>query len=190
MPSHNGWSPLSLQHPFRACSDETTILHHIFEHGGIIQPFLEIPDRDLERRDAQGRTLLLAASRCEIVGTDSFAVTYPLYEPVPKYIRIVAYPEGDITRAMTLYNRGGGGDITAVDHAGNNTLHHLVAVYCDSVAGRKQYRQTVEAFVRKAPELLHQANKEGKTPVDIARRAEQKWALEAIHNAGAEIEDA
>ncbi|KAE8139934.1 ankyrin repeat-containing domain protein [Aspergillus pseudotamarii] len=174
--------------PFRACSDETTILHHIFEHGGTIQPFLEISDLDLERRDAQGRTLLLAASRCEIVGTDSFAVTYPLYEPIPKYIRIVAYPEGDITRAMTLYKRGA--DITAVDHAGNSTLHHLVAVYCDSVAGQKQYRQTVETFVRKAPELLHQANKEGKTPVDIARGAEQKWALEAIHNAGVEIEDA
>ncbi|KAE8319314.1 ankyrin repeat-containing domain protein [Aspergillus transmontanensis] len=174
--------------PFRACSDETTILHHIFEHGGTIQPFLEILDLDLERRDAQGRTLLLAASRCEDLGTNSFAVMYPLLEPVPKYIRIVDYPEGDITRVMTLYNRGA--DITAVDHAGNNALHYLVAGNCDIFAGQKQYRQTVETFVRKAPELLHQVNKEGKTPVDIARSAGKKWALEAIRNAGVEIEEA
>ncbi|KAB8210087.1 ankyrin repeat-containing domain protein [Aspergillus parasiticus] len=174
--------------PFRACSDETTILHHIFEHGGTIQPFLEILDLDLERRDAHGRTLLLAASRCEDLGTNSFAVMYPLLEPVPKYIRIVDYAEGDITRVMTLYNRGA--DITAVDHAGNNVLHYLVAGNCDSFAGQKQYRQTVETFVRKAPELLHQVNKEGKTPVDIARSAGKKWALEAIRNAGVEIEEA
>ena len=85
---------------------------------------------------------------------------------------IVPYPEGDITRAMPLYNRGA--DITAVDHVGNNTLHYLVVVYCDNIAGQKQYRQTVEGFVQTAPQLLHQANKEGQPPVDMARSAEQK----------------
>ncbi|KAF5866997.1 hypothetical protein ETB97_006842 [Aspergillus alliaceus] len=180
-----------LQHgavPFRACCDETTILHHIFEHGGIIQPFLEIPDLDLERRDTQGRTLLLAASRCGNVGTISFAMMYALLQPVSRYIRLAEYSKGDITRALALYNRGA--DITAVDNAGNNTLHYLVAVQCGGHAAEEEYRRTVSMFARKAPELLHQTNKEGKTALDIARSAEQKWCLEAIRDAGLEIEGA
>jgi ankyrin repeat protein len=38
-----------------------TIMHDLFEHGGILEPFLQLPNFDLDRRDASGRTLLLAA---------------------------------------------------------------------------------------------------------------------------------
>jgi hypothetical protein len=41
------------------------ILHQIIDQGGIIQPFLRIPNLDLERRDPQGRTLLLSACGSE-----------------------------------------------------------------------------------------------------------------------------
>ncbi|KAE8376465.1 ankyrin repeat-containing domain protein [Aspergillus bertholletiae] len=167
--------------PFLACSNETTILHHVLELGGTIQPFLAIPNLDLEYRDAEGRTLLLAASRCENVGTHSFAAIHPLLQSLPKKVSAFAYPDGEITRAMTLYNRGA--DLTAVDDAGNNALHYLAAARCANPAGRKQYQQTVETFARNAPQLLVQVNQAGMTPVDIARSAGQEWALEAIHDA-------
>lgn len=38
-----------------------SIIHDIFENEGIVEPFLEIPDLDLEARDSNGRTYLLAA---------------------------------------------------------------------------------------------------------------------------------
>jgi ankyrin repeat protein len=54
--------------PYLQFREDSTILHDIFQFGGIIEPFLEIPDLDLEYRDPQGRTLLLASclSACGI----------------------------------------------------------------------------------------------------------------------------
>ncbi|KAF7593704.1 hypothetical protein BBP40_010996 [Aspergillus hancockii] len=176
--------------PFRTCCDETTIIHQIFQHGGIIQPFLEIPDLDVERRHAQGRPLLLTASNCS-VGTTSFAMRWSLLEPAPKYIKPANYSEGDTTRPTTLYNQGA--DITAVDDAGNNTLYYLVAREFTLPATREQYRHTVSSFVRKALELLYQAHKEGQTPLDIVREGEgqwEQWALEGIRDAGVEVNQA
>jgi ankyrin repeat protein len=42
-------------------SESTTVLHHLLCHHSVLRPFMEIPDLDLERRDSNGRTLLLAA---------------------------------------------------------------------------------------------------------------------------------
>jgi ankyrin repeat protein len=42
---------------------QKTVLHNLFELGGILQPFYGIKNLELEMRDSSGRTLLLAASR-------------------------------------------------------------------------------------------------------------------------------
>ena len=50
--------------------EQTTIVHHLLEYGGILQPFFEISDIQLEHRDPQGRTLLLASYRSRFGTTD------------------------------------------------------------------------------------------------------------------------
>ena len=33
---------------------DTTITHDLFQHGGILRPFLHLPNLDVERRDSKG----------------------------------------------------------------------------------------------------------------------------------------
>lgn len=152
--------------PFLQCDDNGTILHEIFACGGIIQPWLDMPDLDLERRDPAGRTLLLAAASCD-TGTDSYACTAPLYSLRGGQIQRAPWKEGDPTRAMTLYERGA--DLNAIDHEKNNVLHHLADLECDydhfmSV----EIKRTMSLFVERAPGLVHQTNAHEQTPWSIA----------------------
>ena len=66
--------------PYLQFREDSTILHDIFQFGGIIQPFLETPDLDLEYRDPQGRTLLLASCLSGF-GTNTPATFPPAHTP-------------------------------------------------------------------------------------------------------------
>lgn len=55
---------LLLEHganPYLNFREDTTILHDIFQNGGIVELFLDLPDLNLGCRDPLGRTLILAA---------------------------------------------------------------------------------------------------------------------------------
>lgn len=152
--------------PFLPCYEDQVVLHQIFAIGGIIQPWLDMPDLDLARRDPTGKTLLLAAATCA-TGTDSYAYTVSAYPLRGGEIAPASWKEGDPTRAMTLYERGA--DLRAVDYEGNNVLHYLADVDCsnDHFASIEVQR-TLSLFVNKAPELIHQTNVHGQTPWAIA----------------------
>jgi ankyrin repeat protein len=151
---------------FLPCHENQLILHEIFAGGGIIQPWLDLPDLDLERRDPTGRTLLLAAASCT-TGTDSYACTVPAYPLRGGKIAPALWKEDDPTRAMTLYERGA--DLRAVDNEGNNVLHYLADVQCfHSTFGLFEVQETMSLFLEKAPELVHQANIHGQKPWSIA----------------------
>lgn len=152
--------------PFLPCDANEVVLHEIFASGGIIQPWLDITNLDLERRDPTGRTLLLAAASCA-TGTDSYACTVPAYPLRGGQIGLAPWKEGDPTRAMTLYERGA--DLSAIDHEGNNVLHYLADVDCSNDRFASiEVRRTLTLFVDKAPELVHQTNMHGQTPWSIA----------------------
>ncbi|KAB8229518.1 ankyrin repeat domain-containing protein [Aspergillus alliaceus] len=51
--------------PFLSCQEGTTIIHNVIHQGGILEPLLDLPDLNLEYRNEQGRTLLLAACQEE-----------------------------------------------------------------------------------------------------------------------------
>ncbi|OOQ82061.1 putative ankyrin repeat domain protein [Penicillium brasilianum] len=155
----------------------TSILHEIFADGGIIQPWLELPDLDLERRDPRGQTLLLAASRSDI-GTDAYACQVPLFPHRGGRIQPTYWVEGDPTRAMTLYERGA--NLTAVDHQGNNVLHNLAALKNEEKFAQDEFRRTMALFVEKAPELVDQVNNLGQTPLLIAQDFGHRWATEIL----------
>ncbi|KAL4972269.1 hypothetical protein BDW66DRAFT_154886 [Aspergillus desertorum] len=109
--------------PFLICDGQSSIVHLVFSSGGLIQPFLEVENLDLESRDAFGRTLLLAAASCD-TGTSSYAYDTALFPLMNTRITRALYLEGDPTRAVTLYEKGA--DLTAVDNSDNNVLHLLV----------------------------------------------------------------
>ncbi|KAJ5467810.1 hypothetical protein N7475_005562 [Penicillium sp. IBT 31633x] len=152
--------------PFLPCHENQVILHEIFAGGGIIQPWLDIPDLDLERRDPTGRTLLLAAASC-VTGTNSYACTVPMYSLRNGRIAPATWKEGDSTRALTLFERGA--DLGAVDHEGNNVLHYLADIDCsDDHFASIEVQRTLSLFAEKAPGLVHQINSHGQKPWSIA----------------------
>ncbi|KAJ5773840.1 hypothetical protein N7457_008736 [Penicillium paradoxum] len=164
--------------PFLPCHKNQTILHEIFASGGIIQPWLDMPDLDLERRDPSGRTLLLAAASCAI-GTKSYACTVTLYSNRGGNIRPASWKEGDCTRAMALYERGA--DLKAVDHEKNNVLHHLADLNrTNDPFASAEVRRTLSLFAEKAPGLVHQINVHGQTPWSIAAEKNSVESMEIL----------
>ncbi|KAJ5682053.1 uncharacterized protein N7477_001993 [Penicillium maclennaniae] len=146
--------------PFLPCDTDQLILHDLFTEGGIIQPWLELPDLDLERQDPKGQTLILAAARCQ-TGTHSGG-------------------EGDITRAMALYEKGA--DLTVVDHQDNTVFHLLAASRPSNKFAEGEFRRTVKLFMKKVPELVEKRNLEGKTALAIAEEQGIEWAKDLFGN--------
>ncbi|KAJ5368057.1 uncharacterized protein N7496_007817 [Penicillium cataractarum] len=180
---------LLLEHgadPFLHDNQTTSILHEIFADGGIIQPWMELPDLDLERRDPRGQTLLLAASRSNI-GTNGYACQVPLFSQ--RGGRIIPHPweEGDSTRSMALYERGA--NLTVVDNEGNNVLHNLAGVKSNEKLAQDEFRRTMALFIEKAPELVDQVNSLGQTPLLIAEDLANQWAMEVLEKKGSMEEE-
>ncbi|KAJ5166248.1 uncharacterized protein N7482_005029 [Penicillium canariense] len=176
---------LLLEHgadPFLNNDDTSLILHEIFADGGVIQPWLELPDLNLERRDPRGQTLLLSAAKCEF-GTNSYGCKMPLFPFRGGRIERSPWQEGDPTRAMTLYERGA--NLTAVDHQGNNVLHKLAGRWNKEKFAQEEFRRTLALFVKRAPELINQTNSDGQTPLTIAENCENEWAAEILRTEGA-----
>ncbi|KAF3400150.1 Serine/threonine-protein phosphatase 6 regulatory ankyrin repeat subunit A [Penicillium rolfsii] len=158
-------------------NNNTLILHEIIADGSIIQPWLELPDLDLERRDSRGQTLLLAAARSDF-GTNSYSCKVPLFPHRGGTVEASPWQEGDPTRAMTVY--GLGADLNAVDNQGNNVLHNLAGRNYNDLSAQEQFRRTMALFVEKAPELLDQVNSLGQTPLSIAKDRKNQWALDVL----------
>jgi ankyrin repeat protein len=169
--------------PFLQFREDSTILHDIFQFGGIIQPFLEIPDLDLEYRDPQGRTLLLASCLSEF-GTNTPATFPPEHSHKNFEERAkakVEFTTGDPTRALTVYKRGG--DLSATDNKDNNALHLLLLAKCHN---DEEYKKTFDFFIQEAPELVHQKNSEGWKPLHYAFQQRRVWSSVTLLDAGAD----
>ncbi|KAJ5384054.1 hypothetical protein N7517_001965 [Penicillium concentricum] len=172
--------------PFLPCDKNQEILHEIFASGGIVQPWLDMPDLNLERRDSTGRTLLLAAAS-STTGTHSYACTITAYPHRGGNITPASWKEDDPTRAMALYERGA--DLSAVDDEGNNVLHHLADVDCsDDNFASIEVRRTLKLFVEKAPELVHQTNVHGQTPWAIAAEKQLVEFMEVLRTNNVRVE--
>ncbi|KAL4983219.1 ankyrin repeat-containing domain protein [Aspergillus falconensis] len=174
--------------PFLVSVGHSPIVHRVFSSGGIIQPFLEMENLDLEHRDALGRTLLLAAASCD-TGTNSYAYDTALFPLMDKRINQAPYLEGDPTRAMALYMKGA--NLSATDNSGNNVLHLLVQLEDQRSVQRygtdpsknywiTEHQRTIKVFLEKAPQLATQRNNTGYTPWDIANNKLHAWALDVL----------
>ena len=169
--------------PFMNFRAEETLLHDIFEHGGILQPFLDLPQLDLERRDPKGRTLLLAAARS---GFGTFAPSVIPVEDCGNNWDNVALLKaklsiGDPLPVQTVYEKGG--DLLARDTEGNNVLHFLSVA---PIYNEEQYQKTTSLFIEKAPSLVHQKNAGGWKPLHYALQKQRMGLVDALLAAGAD----
>jgi ankyrin repeat protein len=157
--------------PFRG----STILHSIVEDGGIMEPFLSIPDLDLETRDSHGRTLLLAACMCDS----------PMNCGQKEWYDRCHDPEAprDPTRARILYDKNA--DLSASDEYSNNAIHLLVTSVRHEWLVTADFKETLFLFLDKYPPLLHSKNKDGLTPLLLAAKLHNYWCLPLLLDAGA-----
>ncbi|KAI9154869.1 Ankyrin-3 [Paramyrothecium foliicola] len=164
---------------------ETTLLHDIIESGGVVEPFFELQDLDLEHRDALGRTLLLAACDCKMGPDCSMDVVRNSDKKKWK-------DTGKPGRAKFLLERGA--RATALDNNGQNALHHIFKLE----VGESQ--ETLQLLLDRAgSELVNQQDASGETPLHYALRQipqyytgadTQKIELLLDHGADVHVPDA
>ncbi|KAF4629093.1 hypothetical protein G7Y89_g9055 [Cudoniella acicularis] len=167
--------------PYLQFREDEYVLHHILGHGGILQPFLDIPGLKLECRDPKGRTLLLAAcssSRGTRSPTNFITITH---DPTPFETRKRALTEGDPTAAQVLYEMGA--DLLAVDDDGNNALHLLILA---TPHNGEEYKKTFTMFIEKEPSLVLQKNKKGYIPYHYAVQKPRIWTVRELVKVGAD----
>ncbi|KAI9150126.1 Solute carrier family 40 member 1 [Paramyrothecium foliicola] len=160
-------------------TEEVVVLHEIIEQGGIVQPFLELPDLALEHRDPRGRTLLLSACGSrqnpdmeseELYYTSDVTDDEMLARLRGLKIKTSSMSSGSNdgitewgpTTVQVLLQKGA--SITARDHEQRNALHQLLGV--QSLMGY----ETMQLLLSKAPELLDHKDAAGDTPFHYAMR--------------------
>ncbi|CAH0041719.1 unnamed protein product [Clonostachys rhizophaga] len=133
---------------------EAIVLHELLYHGLAIDPFFQIPQLDIHRRDARGWTLLLAAcSGC------------------PDSLLSRKQQEDSTEEIATTFQKllSVGADLEALDNAGRNILHLMIRR--DEVTGWNEMRQIQNSLtqsVRTAPHLMNQKDNSGNTPLQLA----------------------
>jgi ankyrin repeat protein len=177
---------------FNNSKEQTTIIHHLLEHGGVLQAFFETPDLQLEHRDPQGRTLLLAACQSRFATTEAptlnsneqrlFLKREDLEE---RQAEERAAFTSQLIPAHKLYELGS--NLFVQDNYGNNALHLLLS---KTPSDNSNFDKAVALFIKKGPSLIHQKNKAGFKPLHIAFRTKRIWPIKALLSAGGDINEA
>jgi ankyrin repeat protein len=166
--------------------EQTTIIHGIFASGGILEPFLDNSNLDLECRDEKGRTLLLAA--CSSPGgiwlaETSHAVHMGQSFPMTRRAIITNNEAAISTPAFKLYEKGA--SLTAVSNNGNNSLHYLIQSY-HYPNSEVDYQKTFKIFVEQAPSLMEMKNEDKETPFLLAIKKRKLWEARLLLDKGSD----
>ncbi|TFB00283.1 Putative ankyrin repeat protein [Trichoderma ghanense] len=161
---------------------ECTLLHEVLFAGVLADVFFELPDLDVNHRDAKGRTLLHMI--CENRGgPDSGGPDHIIGSYTKSYGGDPKEPVAVFERLLSL-----GADLEATDLFGRNVLHYMLVgeVDIESVSFMKFMAYTLA----RAPSLMNQPDRNGDTPFHYAMmRAVQKNATggaEMLLQAGAD----
>ena len=148
---------------------ECTVLHELLLAGAVMDPFLRLPGLDVNRRDAKGRTLLLAACQGR-GGPDAMC------------------QDGCVSIFQKLISLGA--EMEARDNIGWNALHHMITGN-DFTNTFDNFKDSLAGLVHHAPHLANQADDAGKTPLhyavyraDMSRDAR---AVDTLLSAGADV---
>jgi ankyrin repeat protein len=148
--------------------EEATLLHDLLEEGGLVRPILEnVRDIDLERRDARGRTPLLAACRSQI-GTD-YSIDAVRVRSLGWMKRVLDEDRAPDTPSAVELFLSKGASAAVQDYEKKNALHHILK--SRSGGGANAMRRLLEC----APALVHQVDDAGETPLHYALRRHDSW---------------
>ena len=136
--------------------EDCTILHEVLVSSKLPDPFLRIPNLDVNHRDQQGRTLLHVAC---------------YGEPGPDHILGCHKAQSDDGPTTTVFQRliELGADFQARDHFGRNVLHYMIRP-ARIRADWTDYLDIMAEVLQKHPELLDQADENGHTPLHYAAK--------------------
>lgn len=146
--------------PFLTYSNGKSILHNIACDDGILDPFLTLPNVDLEARDSKGRTLFLAAC-CA---------------------RFHRRTQGDTLNALSLLISHNA-SIHAVDSKGRNALHSIIL----KSRLHANLAEDIENILSQptGPILAHQRDATGRAPIHYAFYKENLEATDILVRHGA-----
>jgi ankyrin repeat protein len=160
--------------PFRAYDEKgNSILHELCLTNGIISPFLSLPNTNLEARDSEGRTLLLAAASTAADYWDGHNIDESPSD-APSTVRMLIAKWADIT---------------AVDNEGRNVLHHLLTcsdkynLYAHPASDIHDFNYVLSFDL--GHQLAIQKDKSGASPLHHALKKAQLWAVEPLLAKGA-----
>ncbi|KAM5343633.1 hypothetical protein ACJ41O_012170 [Fusarium nematophilum] len=155
---------------------ELTTLHEVLEAGKLTSAFLRLPGLDVNRRDAKGRTLLLAACH----GRGGLE-----YDPEHDAGEVESEGANVFQRLISL-----GADLEARDNLDRNVLHLMInpeGLY----SSFSRYKASFAEALNKAPKLINQPDRAGRTPlhyaVDRAAKREQRDVVEFLLSGGADL---
>ena len=175
---------LLLEHgadPYLQFREDATLVHDVFKTGGIMQPFLDLEGLDLEHRDQNGQTLLLAASQSRSGTREPSQVPNRPGDPRTYDARVAevrARYAGDPSAFVSVYQRGG--NLEAVDNEGNSVFHFLA----ERGSNRSQYEQGFSLLLGSGKTIIDQPNKKGFTALHIALAKSNWWAVRNLRDAG------
>ncbi|KAM5349997.1 hypothetical protein ACJ41O_006502 [Fusarium nematophilum] len=157
---------------------ECTILHELLLAGSLVDPFLSLPGLDVNRRDAKGRTLLLAACQGS-QGPDVVLGSHKMEE--------ADRHGGNVTMFQRLISLGA--ELRVRDNSGRNVLHHMIAGNCFETTFY-DFKDSLASVLQEAPDLIHQTDDCGQTPlhyaVSRADTSRDTRAAQALLSAGAD----
>ncbi|KAH7419632.1 ankyrin repeat-containing domain protein [Cadophora sp. MPI-SDFR-AT-0126] len=180
---------LLLEHgadPYLTVCEDATLVHDIFKTGGIIQPFLDFEGLDLEQRDQNGRTALLAASQSRSGTREPSQMPNRPGDPrtyEARMAKVRARYQGDLSAFLSVYQRGG--NLEAVDNEGNSVFHFLAEMGPDQ--NKERYEQGFNVLVEAGQTIIDLPNNKGSTPLHVALAKSNWWAVRRLMDAGADL---
>ncbi|KAI0199498.1 ankyrin repeat-containing domain protein [Astrocystis sublimbata] len=136
----------------------STILHDLVEESRLVEPFLTIANLDVDRRDANGKTLLLSACVSELG---------------PDHLVGIASPPLDCQRiprqSILKHLLSLGADPFAKDNQGRNALHTMFnGVYLNGDMEGHSITDSLPYMANTYPTLVNQKDNLGNTPLHLA----------------------
>ncbi|KAL4998443.1 ankyrin repeat-containing domain protein [Aspergillus recurvatus] len=159
------------------------VIHDAIYQWGILEPFLAEQNLDLERRDGQGRTMLLVA--CSPVKKDGHTWDWTMNAGPPK----AALPNVSIRRSDAIRRLCHmGADVAATDANGNTALHLLLTAIPQDGSSRGDkfpyWDELIAFLLAQWPEMTRQCNKQGYTPFHVAAEQGQVELLTFLAERG------
>ncbi|KAJ4854858.1 ankyrin repeats (many copies) domain-containing protein [Trichoderma breve] len=160
---------------------ECTLLHEVLTSDIIADPFLQIPNLDVNYRDAKGRTLLHAICHNKggyhdgggpdhIIGSDTNKDVITPEERVSSFERLLSL----------------GAELEATDNFGRNVIHYMFAGGEEHTYYFGLFRKSLAYILEEAPNLMNQADGNGDTPFHYAVRRDTADELDMLLAAGAD----